>query len=156
MAKNSHGYSLLHIYISHCLMKISISLNSRTYFWYLCYLRQSWISIGSETQWDERLTQISPNLQKTYGNENVKVFWERMAEFLFSHLLSFSFKVLFISYYMYECWICMYLCTPWMVSSLKSEKHVRSPRTGVTTDDCESPCMCWELNPVPWKSNKDF
>lgn len=77
MARNSHGYSLLYTHIPQCLMKISLPLNSRTHAWYLCHLRQTWISIGGQTQWNGNQTQISLNLRKKYENRNVKVFWEK-------------------------------------------------------------------------------
>jgi len=43
-------------------------------------------------------------------------------------------------FYVYGCFICMYICTP--------EKGIRFHRTTVI-DGCEPPCGCWELNLGP-------
>ena len=71
------GTHYLCTHIPQSLMKRTIYLSSRRYFWYLCYLRQSWISIGGRTYSDGNITQISWDSLKTYGNENVQPLWER-------------------------------------------------------------------------------
>lgn len=44
---------------------------------------------------------------------------------------------------------CMY---PWYTN--RTEESVRSLVTGVT--QCESPCVCWELNPSPMEEQPVF
>ena len=71
------GTHYLCTHIPQSLMKSAIYFSSRRYFWYLCYLRQSWISIGGPTYSDGNITQISRDSLKTYGNENAQALWER-------------------------------------------------------------------------------
>ena len=53
--------------------------------------------------------------------------------------------LMFILFYMYGCFACMYVCTVWVQ---RSEEEVGSSGTGVT-DGCELPCGCWEPNSGP-------
>ena len=46
----------------------------------------------------------------------------------------------FYLFYVYDCFVCMFICT--------SEETIRSHGTTVI-DSCEPPCGCWELNSWP-------
>jgi hypothetical protein len=50
------------------------------------------------------------------------------------------FKRLIYVLYVYECFVCLYICT--------LEEGIRSHGATVI-DGCELPCGCWELNPGP-------
>lgn len=141
MARNPLGYSLLHIHIPQCLMKISLPLNSRTYAWCLCYLRQPWISVGDQTPWDGGRTQIGRNLQKNYEIEMLKYSEKRRLGFLFRSGLVSLVKVY------RHCLMCVYVGSEYLCWALwHPGKGVASLWAGVT-DDCGPLCGCWERSP---------
>lgn len=89
------GTHYLCTHIPQSLMKSAIYFSSRRYFWYLCYLRQSWISIGGPTYSEGNITQISQDSLKTYGNEMFKHCEKGEFYFLASFLSTCSTQIFF-------------------------------------------------------------